>query len=137
MKDRPESAPIIHFNREPTPEEQSAISAQLRNALHPPPPPLSALHLLFESACRDTGGSQAARSFLFWLAGNRDPTGYRSSGGLELRRLDSAHKTAALEILAWWAGPTQSDTRLFEILERLSDRFDAAPGGASAPERRF
>jgi len=93
-------------------------------AIRPPsPPPTEALNLLFEAARHDTDGSQAARNFLFWLAGLPDPTGFDGEGGLELRRLDGEHKAAALEVLAWWAGPTQSDQPLHEILRKLTGRF--------------
>jgi len=44
-------------------------------------------------------------------------------GGIELRRLDGKHKTSALEVLTWWAGPTKSDQPLYEILEKLHNRF--------------
>lgn len=99
-------------------------SEQLRIALRPPPPvPEAALTLLFDAACGASGGSQAARSFLFWLAGRPDPTGYEGIGGLELRRMDRAHKAAALELLDWWAGPTQSDQPLYEVLSKLSSGF--------------
>ena len=85
--------------------------------------PEESLRLLYEAACHDTGGSQAARNFLFWLAGRPDPTGFEGYGGLELRRLDRQLKSAALEVLSWWAGPTKSDAPLYEILGKLRSRF--------------
>ena len=116
----------VESEPETTPEQKTHILARLRKAIRSPsPPPIKALSLLFEVAGRDTGGSQAARNFLFWLAGLPDPTGYQGEGGLELRRLDGEHKLAALEVLFWWAGPTQSDQPLYEILRKLSIRFAA------------
>jgi hypothetical protein len=115
---------IVETEPEPTSEEKTAVLAQLRKAIRPPsPPPTEALNLLFEAARHDTDGSQAARNFLFWLAGLPDPTGFDGEGGLELRRLDGEHKAAALEVLGWWAGPTQSDQPLHEILRKLTGRF--------------
>ena len=84
-----------------------------------------AINILFDAACQDTGGSQATRNFLFWLAGLPDPTGFKGDGGLELRRLDGRHKAAALDVLAWWAGPTKSDQPLYQILQNFRDRFSA------------
>lgn len=94
---------------------------ELRAAVRPPVPvPQAALDLLVAASQGDTGGSQAARSFLFWLAARPDPTGYQGSGGLELRRMDRYHKAAALEVLTWWAGPTQSDQPLYDSLSKLA-----------------
>lgn len=90
------------------------------------PVPENSLRVLFEAACQDTGGSQAARNFLFWLAGRPDPTGFHGSGGLELRRLDHTLKNAALEVMAWWAGPTKSDMPLYELLGKLYQRFSTS-----------
>ena len=93
---------------------------QLRASIRPPMPvPRAALDMLTAAAQGDSGGSQAARNFLFWLAGRPDPTGYVGNGGLELRRMDREHKAAAMEVLSWWAGPTQSDQALFDILATL------------------
>lgn len=78
----------------------------------------------------DTGGSQACRSFLFWLGGQTDPTGYGGDGGLELRRLDGQLKSAAIEVLTWWAGPTKSDKPLYDILASLRERFASTEGDA-------
>ena len=105
--------------------QTDAALAELKLALRVPPSPVpeKSLQLLFEAACYDTGGSQATRSFLFWLAGRPDPTGFVGSGGLELRRLDRQHKEAAFEVLTWWAGPTRSDAPLYEILGKLRARF--------------
>ena len=44
------------------------------------PVPTASLRLLYDAACMDTGGSQAARCFLFWLAGQPDPTGFVGAG---------------------------------------------------------
>ena len=112
---------------EPTPPDSNVPlpESELQCLLPLPalPVPEQALRLLYEAACGDSGGCQAARNFLFWLTGRPDPTGYVGDGGLELRRLDCRHKTAALEVLTWWAGPTHSDTPLYTILEKLRDRF--------------
>jgi hypothetical protein len=89
----------------------------------PPPCPLNALQLLYEASCGSTGGRQAARNLLFWLVGKGDPTGYVGCGGIELRRLDRQLTTAALEVLAWWAGPTESDQPVYDVLRKLSVRF--------------
>lgn len=112
----------------PSPDKsamKAAALAELRRCLHMPstPVPEGALRLLHEAACQDTGGSQACRRFLFWLAGQPDPTGYLGSGGLELRRMDGELKKAALEVLTWWSGPTKSDQPLHEILGDLRARF--------------
>ena len=98
---------------------------ELRAALmvKPLPVPEAALDCLVEAALGDTGQSQVCRWFLFWIAGLDDPTGFKGEGALELRRLDSGLKEKALEILAWWTGPTQSDTPLYSRLERLEQRF--------------
>src|SRR5437773_3460633 len=97
--------------------QTDAAFAELKRALRMPPPPVpeASLQLLYEASCHDTGGSQAARNFLFWLAGRPDPTGYSGYGGLELRRLDHQLKDASFEVLKWWAGPTKSDAPLYEI----------------------
>jgi len=102
-----------------------AILAELKRVVRMPPTPVpeKELDLLYQAACGDTGGSQAARHFLFWLAGQRDPTGFVGDGGLELRRMDHRLKNAALEVLAWWAGPTKSDNPLYELLAKLRERF--------------
>jgi hypothetical protein len=114
------------FPHEPTQADQDAALAELKRVLRMPRPPVpdDSLHMLYEAACMDTGGSQAARNFLFWLAGQPDPTGFEGCGGIELRRLDYQLKAAALEVLQWWAGPTKSDEPLYDILRKLTDRFD-------------
>jgi len=68
-------------------------------AAQPRPVPSEALALLQETAAGDTGGSVAARTFLFWLVGRPDPTGLGTDGALELRRLDEdlARRFPALE----------------------------------------
>jgi hypothetical protein len=91
------------------------------------PVPEQSLQLLVEAACGTSGGCQAARNFLFWLAGRTDPTGYIGHGGLEVRRLDRQLKTAALEVLRWWAGPTLNDRPLYAVLEKLRERFAPQP----------
>ena len=110
---------------EPTQAQKDAALAELKRALRTPPTPVpeKSLQLLYDAACMDTGGSQAARSFLFWLAGRSDPTGFVGDGGLELRRLDRTLKSAAFEVAAWWAGPTKSDRPLYELLDKLHARF--------------
>jgi hypothetical protein len=119
-----ENAPLVGFDAELSVEQRADILAQLHRASLPPSPvPTAALHLLYEAACGDTGSSQAARHFLFWLAGQPDPTGYEGFGGLELRRLDRDRKEAAWEILHWWTGPTQSDEPLYGLLTQLRRRF--------------
>ena len=118
------NAPIVGFDADLSPEERAAIGAQVRRASLPPSPvPAAALHRLAQAASGDTGGSQAARSFLFWLAGQPDPTGYHGGGGRELRRLDGDHRAAAWEILRWWTGSTQSDEPLHQVLTQLRKRF--------------
>ena len=110
---------------EPTKSEKDAALAELKRALRMPRPPVpeESLQLLFHAAAQDTGGSQATRSFLFWLAGQADPTGYEGNGGLELRRMDHQLKDACFQVLHWWTGPTKSDAPLYEILHKLRDRF--------------
>ena len=88
--------------------------------------PTEALELLKKTAFADTGGSQAARSFLFWLAGQIDPTGYRGDGGMEIRRFDERHRRAALAVLDWWTGSRKSDQPLYDILDELLVRFEPA-----------
>jgi hypothetical protein len=107
-------------------EETNVALAELVRVLRMPPAPVpqEALDLLYEAACHDTGGSQAARNFLFWLAGQPDPTGFIGHGGVELRRLDRQLKTAALQAVEWWAGPTESDQPLYDVLSKLRDRFN-------------
>jgi hypothetical protein len=113
------------FLHEQTPAETQAAIAELKRMLRMPVPPVpeESLRVLYEAACQDTGGSQAARSFLFWLTGQTDPTGYVGDGGLELRRFDHQLKTAALQVLEWWAGPTKSDEPLYDLLHKLQSRF--------------
>lgn len=93
----------------------------------PAPVPTEALRLLHETAQHDTGGSQAARYFLFWLAGEPEPTGFHGGGGLELRRLDKERRAAALQILTWWGGPTRSDEPLYLVLRALQSQWGAKP----------
>ena len=124
MNPEPQNPPILHLNAQPSPAQRAEMLEQFRKALLPPPPaPFDALKLLHETACADTGSSQAVRSFLFWLAGKPDPTGFQGSGGLELRRLDGERKDAAFEVLRWWSGPTKSDEPLYELLRNLRERF--------------
>ena len=109
----------------PERKARQAAVEELRRYLKIPmiPVPHEALRQLHDAAQQDTGGSQACRNFLFWLAGQPDPTGYRGDGGLELRRLDGALRSAAIEVLTWWASPTKSDQPLYEILARLREHF--------------
>jgi hypothetical protein len=114
------------FPHEPSQAEQDSALAELKRVLRMPRPPVpeESLRFLYEAACMDTGGSQAARNFLFWLAGQPDPTGFEGCGGIELRRLDYQLKAAAFEVLQWWAGPTKSDEPLYELLRKLRNRFE-------------
>ena len=109
----------------PERKARQAALEELRRYLKIPniPVPHEALRQLHDAAMQDTGGSQACRYFLFWLAGQPDPTGYRSDGGLELRRLDGALRSAAIEALTWWASPRKSDQPLYEILAKLREQF--------------
>lgn len=91
----------------------------------PRPVPSEALALLHGTATGDTGGSVAARTFLFWLVGRSDPAGLGTNGALELRRLDARHREAALAVLTWWTGPTRTDQPVYDILEDLTHRFPA------------
>ena len=78
--------------------------------------PTEALELLKGTALGNTGSSQAARSLLFWLDGQHDPTGYRGDGALELRRLDEPHRAAALKVLDWWTtAERETDQPLREV----------------------
>ena len=86
--------------------------------------PEQALRSLGEVASQDSGGGEAARSFLFWLAGEPDPTGFQGQGGLELRRMDSQLHQAAVEVFQWWIGPTASDEPLYQVLRTLMERED-------------
>ena len=123
-------------NRSPSvetadPHIQSEVDAALAEFKHllprsPLPVPEESLHLLYEAACWHTGGGQAARNFLFWLAGQSDPTGFVGDGGIELRRLDHQLKSAAFQVIAWWAGPIASDRPLYEVLRKLRARFAPA-----------
>lgn len=85
----------------------------------PRPVPEEALERLRQAALGASGGSQAARAILFWLADEPDPSGYVASGGLELRRLDASNRQAALDVINWWAFPENSE-RLDAVLEDLS-----------------
>jgi hypothetical protein len=120
------------FLNEPTQAQTDAALAELQRALRMPPIPVpeDSLQLLYDAACRDTGGSQAARNFLFWLAGHADPTGFLGDGGIELRRLDGQLKNAALQVIAWWVGPTNSDRPLYDVLGNLRARFSRKEHGA-------
>ena len=121
-----ENAPIVGFDADPSPEQRAALLEEIRRAFLPPlPVPVSALQLLADTARADTGSSQAARSFLFWLAGQPDPTGYVGDGGRELRRLDPDHRAAAWEILHWWTGPIQTDEPLYQVLFQLRKRISS------------
>lgn len=96
----------------------------------PRPVPTDALERLHQEAHGRSGGAQAARSLLFWLGGEKDPTGYAGSGGLELQRLDARNRQAALDVINWWAFPENSD-RLFDVLEALGQEL-AATGQSCA-----
>ena len=79
----------------PTQAEKDAALAELKRVLRMPRPPVPDRQSLRRDCVRQpawnnaSGGSQAARNFLFWLAGQPDPTGFQGCGGIELRRLDS------------------------------------------------
>ena len=117
-----ELTPIVQADAERT----WALEEIRRSITGAQPAPMESLAILESAARLDTGGSQAARSFLFWLAGREDPTGYRGNGGLELRRLDRQHREAAFNVLEWWAGGTASDEPLYGILRRLRGRFESS-----------
>ena len=110
------------------PEMDADQLAELSGLLSakPRPVPSEALTLLHETAAGDTGGSVAARTFLFWLVGRSDPAGLGTDGALELRRLDAPHRDAALAVLTWWTGPTRGDQPVYDILEDLARRFPAS-----------
>ena len=125
---QPDDAPVQSMNLI-TAEAKAAAINDLRRHLRMPmtPVPDAALKTLHDAACQDTGGSQACRSFLFWLVGQNDPTGYQGAGGFELRRMDGQLKSAAIEVLRWWSGPTKSDEPLYETLASIRTQFaDAA-----------
>lgn len=110
----------------PTPSDRRTNALnELRAALTPQPNPVPAeeLALLAGLAASDTGQSQVVRHFLFWLAGQDDPTGYRAEGGLELRRLDRGVREAAFIVLSWWSGGTVSDEPLHQVLNGLRAQF--------------
>jgi len=109
------------FLHESTQAQSDAALAELDRAWHLPPTPAphESLQLLYDAACLNTGGGQAARSVLFWLADQTDPTGYAGYGGLELRRLDRQLKHAVFEVMTWWSSSIQSDKPLYEILGKL------------------
>ena len=114
---------------------KSAALEELRRCLKMPvaPVPSEALRMLHEAASEDTGGSQACRYFLFWLAGQQEPTGHQGSGGFELRRLDGQLRQAAIDVLTWWSGPTQRDQPLYDILSNLRIRFSNPDSESMAP----
>lgn len=117
---------------DPLKDARAAALNELRLALKPQPNPVpeQALSLLASVAASDTGQSQATRNFLFWLAGEKDPTGFAGQGGLELRRLDREIKEAAHAVLKWWGGVTRSDEPLYRVLSRLRDQFEVTRGGS-------
>jgi len=77
----------------------------------------AALELLRITALGDTGGSRAARNILRWL--------WCSHGGIELRVLDYTRQAAALEVMAWWAGPVQSDAPLQAVINQINEKWPA------------
>lgn len=105
--------PDPSFSPVPDPEEIS---------LPPLPVPVAALASLHELAKGRSGGSQAARYFLFWLVGDQEPSGHVGDGALELRRLDAPHRKAAVEVLAWWAEGLNVKP-LEDVLDDLHFRF--------------
>ncbi len=127
---------FIAPSEENTQAARNAALGDLKRLVAPPQDcPVEALKTLYYAACHDTGGSQAARNFLFWLAGRPDPTGYKGNGGIELRRLDRELKQACLEVFRWWSGPTASDEPLYALLRELGARFGTPPAGGSLGER--
>jgi hypothetical protein len=127
MDEAIENSPL----QEPQADGQDALAAFHFAFQKPIPVPQQSLRLLSDAALGDTGGSQAARNFLFWLAGKPDPTGFEGDGGMELRRLDAQLKSAALDVIAWWAGPTDNDQPLYDVLAKLRGRF-----GGSIPKSK-
>jgi hypothetical protein len=117
------SVPFEADTQEMSADQLAELSGLL--AAKPRPIPSEALALLHGTAAGDTGGSVAARTFLFWLVGRDDPAGLGTDGALELRRLDARHREAALAVLTWWTGPTRSDQPVYDILEDLARRFPA------------
>ncbi len=105
----------------------SSSLSEFRRSLRLPPivVPEQALQKLVTAASTDSGGGEVVRYFLFWLAGQPEPSGFTGEGGLELRRLDGELRAAALEVFQWWSGPTQSDQPLYEILGPIRSAWEA------------
>ena len=120
---KPAPVPFDAAPQEMDADQLAELSGLL--AAKPRPVPSEALALLHGTAAGDTGGSVAARTFLFWLVGRSDPAGLGTDGALELRRLDARHLEAALAVLTWWTGPTRSDQPVYDILEDLVRRVPA------------
>lgn len=92
--------------------------------------PTDALDRLKRAAYGDTGGSQAARYFLFWCVGQDDPTGYKGQGALELGRLDHALTKDAVVVLQWLTRNPYSYEPIHSVLDDLRASFrpaEAAP----------
>lgn len=67
----------------------------------------AALDRMGEMACSDTGGSQAARGFLYSMAGEKnsvDGEDYRWDI-MELRRFDYSFQRDAIMLIQWMIGP--------------------------------
>lgn len=95
----------------------------------PLPVPTEELALLHQTAKSDTGGSVGTRAFLFWLAGQPEPTGHASSGALELRRFDPMHSKAVMTVLGWWISGPSDDQPVYDILDDLARQFSAESAG--------
>ena len=85
--------------------------------------PTEPLETLRVSAFGRTAEGERVRSFLFWLAGQQEPTGYCGSGVLGLCHLNEAHRLAALEVLVWAAANSESAAPIDNILDALSKHF--------------
>lgn len=136
FKNRPDDVQAESMNVA-SPEKKAAAMIELRRHLRMPvaPVPETALRILHAAALQDTGGSQACRSFLFWLVGQNDPTGYQGSGGFELRRMDGQLRQASIEVLRWWSSPTKTDEPLYAILANI--RAQCAEVGADLNQLRL
>jgi hypothetical protein len=110
---------------DPTP--QGPTTTTIADQQPAQPIPEESLRILYEAACQDTSGGLAARSFLFWLVGERDPSGFRGRGALELRRFDRKLRLSAMEVFTWWVWPTKSDQPLNDLVGRLAIRFASPP----------
>lgn len=115
----------------------SAASAEVGSLVRQPryEYPKEALNQLYRLACLDTGGAQAARSFLFSLPGLPDPTGYKGEGALEVRRLDADNFDAAVHVFTWWGSGMGSGQPLYDVLAQLEQIFKTSNETTNPPER--